>query len=63
MSELRVALKYQRENAGKSQAECGELLGINQSHYGKIERGKLRLALDDAVKLAELFGCRLEDLI
>lgn len=60
---MRVALRYRRESAEKSQAEAAEAIGITQSHYGKIERGQLRLALDDAVILAKLFECKLDDLI
>ena len=62
-NQLRVALRYRREAAKKSQAEAAEAIGITQSHYGKIERGALRLALEDAATLARLFECRIEDLI
>jgi DNA-binding XRE family transcriptional regulator len=59
---LRTALRYQRESAGKLQKDAADVIGVTPSQYGKIERGQLRLMLDDAIKLARWLGCRVEDL-
>lgn len=59
---MRTGLKYQRENAGKTQAQLGDVLNITASQFGKIERGILRLTLEDAIALAKELGCRPEDL-
>jgi hypothetical protein len=45
-----------------SQGEAGAVIGKTQSHFGKIERGEVRLYLADAVALADAFNTGLESL-
>lgn len=61
MSELH--LKAWREYVGMAQEECAEFLGLGQSAYSKLERGRLRLTIDKAQKLAEAFNITLTDLL
>ena len=49
--------------AGMTQAAAGQLIGVNQSHFGKIERGTVRLWADDALALARAFGVDVADLV
>jgi transcriptional regulator with XRE-family HTH domain len=45
-----------RKNAGLSQADAGRLISKTQSHYGKIELGKVDLSARDALALCNRLG-------
>lgn len=45
-----------RVNAGLTQAEVGEALGVNQTWVGKCERGERGVQATDIPLLADLFG-------
>jgi len=47
----RVALAQARLSAGIKQGELATLLGINNAHYGKIERGETGLSAERAAIL------------
>lgn len=61
MSELR-GLKERRTFRRHSQGEAGAVIGVNQSHYRRIETGQVRLDIDRAKKLADWLECSIEDL-
>lgn len=48
-------LKKLREERKLSRKEIANLLGISESYYSKIENGKKRLFYDMAIKIADIF--------
>lgn len=56
-------LRYRRRAAEISQQVIADILGIHVSTYNRIESGAIGLNLTEAVKLAEYFGCSVEDLL
>lgn len=57
------ALASARRAAGMSQDAAARLIGRTQSHYSKIERGAVRLTLQDAAKLAAAWNLSLSQLL
>ena len=57
-----VGLIRARQTAGLSQETLGEVLGITQCQYGRLEKGLSVLSLLDAKALADHFGLTLEEL-
>lgn len=49
--------------AGMTQEQAGALIGRNQGHYGKIERGDLALKADDALTLCRAWNVTLSQLL
>lgn len=56
------AIKKMRENAGLSQQEVADSLGVKKPRYGDWERETTQINLRDAIRLADLFGCTLDEL-
>ena len=56
------AIKKMRERAGMNQQEVADALGIKKPRYGDWERETTTLNLRDAIRLADLFGCTLDEL-
>lgn len=56
-------LRERRKDAGYTQDEVARVLGVNQTMVLQIERGTKQLSLLNAAKLADLFGCTIEDLL
>lgn len=56
-------LKRIRENKGVTQADLARELGINRSMLSQIERGTKTLSLPLAKEIADILGCRIEDLV
>lgn len=63
MGSPRKGLRYQRELAGKTIIEAGNVVGVSPSHYSKMERGLSELTLERAADLARWLGCTIEDLL
>ncbi|WP_343208792.1 helix-turn-helix transcriptional regulator [Anaerolentibacter hominis] len=42
-----------REDMDLTQKDLGKLLGVNQETYSKYENGKLKLAIEDLIRLAQ----------
>ena len=57
-----TCLREARTAAGMDLATAGGLIGKNASHLSKIERGKVRLAAEDAVVLARAYGVTVESM-
>lgn len=51
-----------RELRGLTQAECAAHLNMTRSGYGHLENDRRDLKLDDALLLADLFDCTLDEL-
>lgn len=56
------AIKKMRERKGMTQQEVADALGIKKPRYGDWERETREINLRDAIRLAELFGCSLDEL-
>mgnify|MGYP001254094606 CR=1 FL=1 len=52
-----------RQAARLSQRDLGALIGKNQGHLGKIERGTVSLDVRDALTLARALGVTVEYLV
>lgn len=56
------AIKKMRELAGMTQQEVADALGIKKPRYGDWERETREINLRDAIRLADLFHCTLDEL-
>jgi DNA-binding XRE family transcriptional regulator len=56
-------LMLRREQSTFVQADLAKAIGATQSHYHKIERGAVRLDVYRARILADMLGCRIDDLL
>ncbi|GEM_PF-3025029 len=57
-------LKHLRESHDYKQDYISDLLGFDSySSYGKYERGQSKLHIDQAIKLAELYGMTLDEFV
>lgn len=60
---LGTFIRQLREEAGLSQADLAEQLGLSRPTIVKLEKGSHELTVTEASKAAELFGLGLEDLL
>jgi DNA-binding XRE family transcriptional regulator len=58
-----AGLQCRREKQGLTTYQLAPAIGVSQSHYAKIEAGKVRLDVHRAAMLAKRLGCRIEDLL
>ena len=58
-----TGLRQIRERAGMSQAEAARRLGISRQAYSNYELGKRQADYETLLKLGELFGVSVEELI
>ena len=56
------AIKKMRERKGMTQQEVADYLGIKKPRYGDWERETREINLRDAIRLADLFDCTLDEL-
>lgn len=56
------AIKAMRQRKGMTQQEVADYLGIKKPRYGDWERETREINLRDAIRLADLFGCTLDEL-
>lgn len=59
---MNTSLRDYREREGLSQGGLAEAVGVTRQTINAIERGRYDPSLELALKLAEHFGCRVEDL-
>jgi len=59
--EFVTTLKMLRESRGLTLQQVADHLGIDDSFVSRLERGKRRLSLDRAARLADLYGVTLKD--
>lgn len=62
MAERQFKLREMRDRARLSQQQVADSLGIPKGRYGDWERETTTLNLKDAIGLADLFGCTLDEL-
>lgn len=58
-----MRLSERREALGLSQRRVGVLTGISQSQLSHYEAGDFRPKYDAAKKLAELYGCTVDEIM
>lgn len=58
-----TAIRKLREAKGFSQLEFATALGVTQGAVSHWENGRRKPDIDDLVRIAELLGCKLDDLI
>lgn len=56
-------LRKARLAAGENQEQAGALIGVNKSHFSKIEIGQTRLDIARALVLARHYGVPIESFI
>ena len=56
-------LKFYRKESGLTQKEVAAHLGVAESTYNLYESGKRKIGLEDLLKLGELYGCTVDDLL
>ena len=56
-------LRLRREQSDYRQHQLADAIGVSQSHYRKFEAGAVRLDIYRAKTLADMFGCRIDDLL
>lgn len=56
-------LKKHRVMRGYLQEQIAEVLYMSRAGYGAVERGKRRLSIDSAIKLAGFYGITIDDLV
>ena len=62
MQKRQFKIALMRELAGYNQQEAADALGIKKARYGDWERETREINLRDAIRLADLFECSLDDL-
>ena len=63
MKELAVRIKAIRSKKGLTQEEMAEKLGMNQSHYAKLENGRIEIKMERLTKIASIFEMKVGDLL
>lgn len=58
-----TAIRRLREERGFSQQELAQALGVTQGAVSHWENGLRKPDIDDIVKIAKLFNCKVDDLI
>lgn len=56
------AMKRMREQSGMTQQQVADALGIKKPRYGDWERETREVNLRDAIRIADLFQCTLDEL-
>ncbi|OGI46559.1 hypothetical protein A2121_02845 [Candidatus Nomurabacteria bacterium GWB1_40_6] len=62
MTKYMQKIKELRNNGGLSQEQVAKAIGVSRPTYTSIESGKQELSLDEAKKLATLFGIGVDEL-
>lgn len=58
-----IKLKEIREKKGMSQDELAEKLGVSRTMIIHYEKGRNTPSLERTIQLANILGCRLDDLV
>lgn len=56
------AIKEMRERAGMTQQQAADAMGVKKARYGDWERETHIINLREAIRLADIFGCTLDEL-
>lgn len=57
-----MTIKQYREDMSMTQAQLAAALGVPQNNVSRWERGTIKPSVDTLRKLADVFGCRLDDI-
>ena len=60
---LLKTIKALRESVGMTQANAAKAAGISTSFYGMLERGDRSLSIEHLIKIADVFGCNITDIL
>ena len=60
---METRIKELREKMNLPQHKVAQILDLPQPRISDIERGKRRVLLEEAAKLAQYFGVKVDDLI
>lgn len=63
MNKLRVTIKAARINAGLEQKEAAKRIGVTVQTLLNWEKGRTAPTIDLAIKMCEVYGVNLDDLI
>jgi transcriptional regulator with XRE-family HTH domain len=63
MAEPLNGLRERRLFRNITQTQAAAIVDVNQSHYRQFETGQTRLDVHRAKRLADHFGCTMEDLL
>lgn len=58
-----MGLREIRESAGLRQSDVAKVLGMSTAQYSRYESGKSKLLIAQARSIAEVLGCRIEDIV
>lgn len=58
-----LVVRKRRERAGLSQEELARLAGVHRTYVSSIERGKVRLGIDIALRVASGLGETLTSIV
>lgn len=56
-------IKALRLSMGISQAQAASMAKISTSFYGMLERGNRCLSVEHLIKISEVFGCNITDIL
>lgn len=60
---MKVTIKAIREKRGLRQSELAQMLGTDQANVSRYESGERRLTLENAIRIAHVLGCTVEELV
>lgn len=60
---MAITLKAARVNAGLIQREAAERLGIARETLRNYENGRTKPDIDMAIKISELYGLKVDDIL
>lgn len=63
MEQLIENIKKLRKEKGLTQQDIADVVNMHRSNYSKVEKGERELSVNALVKLAELFGVTLDELV
>ncbi|WP_099188495.1 helix-turn-helix transcriptional regulator [Tepidibacter mesophilus] len=58
----KFTLKELRKKFNKKQADLSDVIAKTTAMYSMVENGKRRLSLEDALKIADFYGIRVEEI-
>ena len=56
-------IEKRRIAAGMSQLQLSRLVGVQQNTISQYEKGKREPSLEVLIKLADIFGCTIDELV
>ena len=63
MAQIGLRVKTLRLQKAMNQLELAGQLGVSQTHMSNLERGRTNLTLELLARLADVFGCSLDEIV